>query len=105
MCLCNVYVIKVEWVEKDVSGKIIIIYCIYDFEILGKNFVDGCKVKGVIYWVFVIYVKFVEFCLYDCLFIVLNFGVEEEIESVLNLNFLVVKYGFVELSLVNVKVE
>lgn len=51
VCLCNVYVVKVNCVEKDVEGNVIIVYCIYDLDILGKDFVDGCKVKGVIYWV------------------------------------------------------
>lgn len=104
VCLCNVYVIKVECVEKDVEGNIIIIFCIYDVDILSKDLVDGCKVKGVIYWVSVVYVLLVEICFYDCLFSVLNLGVVDDFFVVINLELLVIKQGYVELSLVQVEV-
>ena len=97
--------IKAERVEKDASGKITTIYCTYDPETLGKNPADGRKVKGVIHWVSATHAKPAEFRLYDRLFTVPNPGAEEEIESVLNPNSLVVKHGFVEPSLANAKAE
>ena len=103
--LRNAYVIKAERVEKDASGKITTIYCTYDPETLGKNPADGRKVKGVIHWVSATHAKPAEFRLYDRLFTVPNPGAEEEIESVLNPNSLVVKHGFVEPSLANAKAE
>ena len=72
---------------------------------MGKNPADGRKVKGVIHWVSAIHAKPAEFRLYDRLFTVPNPGAEEEIESVLNPNSLVVKHGFVEPSLANAKAE
>lgn len=56
---------------------------------MGKNLVDGCKVKGVIYWVFVEKGVFVEFCFYECLFIVFNLGVVDNFVEIINLEFLV----------------
>ena len=103
--LRNAYVIKAERVEKDASGKITTIYCTYDPETLGKNPADGRKVKGVIHWVSATHAKPAEFRLYDRLFTVPNPGAEEEIESVLNPNSLVVKHGFVEQSLANAEPE
>ena len=103
--LRNAYVIKAERVEKDASGKITTIYCTYDPETLGKNPADGRKVKGVIHWVSATHAKPAEFRLYDRLFTVPNPGAEEEIESVLNPNSLVIKHGFVEPSLANAKAE
>lgn len=97
VCLCGVYVIKVECVEKDENGEIIIIFCFYDLEMLGKNLSDGCKVKGVIYWVLVSELIIVEVCLYDCLFNVLNLVVVEDFNVMLNLELFVV--------FVNVKFE
>lgn len=97
--LRNVYVIKVERVEKDVEGNIIIIFCIYDVDILSKDSVDGRKVKGVIYWVSAVYALSVEIRLYDRLFSVFNLGVADDFLSVINSESLVIKQGFVESSL------
>ncbi|MGX2947825.1 glutamine--tRNA ligase [Frederiksenia canicola] len=103
--LRNAYVIKAERVEKDASGKITTIFCTYDPETLGKNPADGRKVKGVIHWVSATNNKTAEFRIYDRLFTVANPGAEEDINSVLNPNSLVVKHGFVEPSLANAKAE
>lgn len=103
--LRNAYVIKAERVEKDASGKITTIFCTYDPETLGKNPADGRKVKGVIHWVSATSNKPAEFRIYDRLFTVANPGAEEDINSVLNPNSLVVKHGFVEPSLANAKAE
>ncbi|MGY4675069.1 glutamine--tRNA ligase [Ursidibacter arcticus] len=103
--LRNAYVIKAERVEKDASGKITTIFCTYDPETLGKNPADGRKVKGVIHWVSATQNKPAEFRLYDRLFTVANPGAEDDINSVVNPNSLVVKQGFAEPSLANAKAE
>ena len=103
--LRNAYVIKAERVEKDANGEITTIFCTYDPETLGKNPADGRKVKGVIHWVSAVHNHLAEFRLYDRLFTVPNPGVEDDIESVLNPNSLVIKQGFVEQSLANAEAE
>ena len=103
--LRNAYVIKAEHVEKDANGEITTIFCTYDPETLGKNPVDGRKVKGVIHWVSATHNHPAEFRLYERLFTVPNPGAEENIESVLNPTSLVVKHGFVEQSLGNAEAE
>lgn len=105
MRLRNAYVIKAERVEKDASGEITTIFCTYDPETLGKNPADGRKVKGVIHWVSAVNNHPAEFRLYDRLFTVPNPGAEDDIESVLNPNSLVIKQGFVEQSLANAEAE
>lgn len=103
--LRNAYVIKAERVEKDVSGEITTIFCTYDPETLGKNPADGRKVKGVIHWVSATHNHPAEFRLYERLFTVPNPGAENDIESVLNPNSLVIKQGFVEQSLAAAEAE
>ncbi|MCK9647360.1 glutamine--tRNA ligase [Haemophilus influenzae] len=103
--LRNAYVIKAERVEKDASGEITTIFCTYDPETLGKNPSDGRKVKGVIHWVSATHNHPTEFRLYDRLFTVPNPGAEDDIESVLNPNSLVIKQGFVEQSLAAAEAE
>ena len=103
--LRNAYVIKAEHVEKDANGEITTIFCTYDPETLGKNPVDGRKVKGVIHWVSATHNHPAEFRLYERLFTVPNPGAEENIENVLNPTSLVVKHGFVEQSLGNAEAE
>lgn len=103
--LRNAYVIKAERVEKDENGKITTIFCTYDPETLGKNPADGRKVKGVIHWVSAEDNKPAEFRIYNRLFTVANPGAEDDINTVLNPESLVIKHGFVEQSLVNAKAE
>ncbi|MEX4372935.1 glutamine--tRNA ligase [Haemophilus influenzae] len=103
--LRNAYVIKAERVEKDANGEITTIFCTYDPETLGKNPADGRKVKGVIHWVPATHNHPAEFRLYDRLFTVPNPGAEDDIESVLNPNSLVIKQGFVEQSLAAAEAE
>ncbi len=102
--LRNAYVIKAERVEKDESGKITTIFCTYDKETLGKNPVDGRKVKGVIHWVSATNNHKAEFRIYNRLFTVANPGAEEDVNTVLNPESLVIKQGVVEKSLINAKV-
>lgn len=103
--LRNAYVIKAERVEKDAEGNITTVYCTYDPETLGKNPADGRKVKGVIHWVSATDNVPAEFRLYDKLFTVPNPSAAEELYEVLNPNSLIVKHGFAEKSLANVKEE
>lgn len=97
--------IKAERVEKDENGNITTIFCTYDPETLGKNPADGRKVKGVIHWVSAEDNRPAEFRIYNRLFTVANPGAEEDINSVVNPESLVVKHGFVEPSLANAKAE
>lgn len=103
--LRNAYVIKAERVEKDADGNITTIYCTYDADTLGKNPADGRKVKGVIHWVSATSGVAAQFRLYDRLFTVPNPAAEEDYHQVLNPDSLVVKQGFVELSLVSAQAE
>ncbi|MCK8831282.1 glutamine--tRNA ligase [Haemophilus influenzae] len=103
--LRNAYVIKAERMEKNESGEITTIFCTYDPETLGKNPADGRKVKGVIHWVSATHNHPAEFRLYERLFTVPNPGAEDDIESVLNPNSLVIKQGFVEQSLAAAEAE
>jgi len=103
--LRNAYVIKAEHVVKDEVGQITEIHCSYDPETLGKNPGDGRKVKGVIHWVDAKFNKPAEFRIYERLFLVENPGAAENIHDVLNPESLVVKQGFVEVSLADAPAE
>lgn len=108
VCLCGSYVICVDEVIKDVDGNIVELCCSYDLDILGKN-LEGCKVKGVIYWVLVEGSVECEVCLYDWLFCLVNLEKVEEGGSFfdnINVDFLQVLIGCcVELLLGQVNLE
>ncbi|WP_139459837.1 glutamine--tRNA ligase [Aeromonas veronii] len=104
--LRNAYVIKAERIEKDADGKVTCIYCSYDPETLGKDPVDGRKVKGVIHWVSATHSLPAEVRLYDRLFKVPNPGAEDDFEAALNPESLVIIEGArVEASLKDAKPE
>ncbi|WP_439238379.1 glutamine--tRNA ligase [Lonepinella sp. BR2919] len=103
--LRNAYVIKAERVEKDADGNITCVYCSYDPDTLGKNPVDGRKVKGVIHWVSATENCPAEFRQYGRLFNMPNPGAEEDIIAAISPNSLVIKQGFVEKSLAQVTAE
>ena len=103
--LRNAYVMKAERIELDGNGEISTIYCSYDPETLGKNPADGRKVKGVIHFVEATTAVEAQFNLYDRLFTVENPVKEEDFESVINPESLVVKKGFVEPSMKKAEVE
>ncbi|MGY5453388.1 glutamine--tRNA ligase [Agarivorans sp. MS3-6] len=103
--LRNAYMIKAERCDKDENGNVTTVYCTYDDTTLGKNPEDGRKPKGVIHWVSASHAKAAEIRLYDRLFTVANPAAEEDFTQVLNPESLIVKYGFVEPSLVNAKAE
>jgi len=103
--LRNAYVIKGLRADYDADGNVTTVYCSYDPDTHGKNPADGRKVKGVIHFVEASHALPAEFRLYDRLFTVENPAKEEDFESVLNPESLVVKYGFVEPGLLNSAAE
>ncbi len=103
--LRNAYVIKAERFEADEEGNITTVYCSYDPDTLGKNPADGRKVKGVIHYVEATKALPAEFRIYDRLFTVENPAKEEDFESVINPDSLVVKNGFVEPGMANAQPE
>lgn len=108
VCLCGVGIICCDEVIKDVDGIIIELCGWFDLELcLGMEGVN-CKVKGIIYWVSVVYGVLVEICLYDCLFLVLN--LDDELEGKIycdyfNLELCCIVIGYVELVVVSVVLE
>ncbi|EOC1765059.1 glutamine--tRNA ligase [Vibrio fluvialis] len=103
--LRGAYVIKAERVEKDEQGNITTIYCTYDADTLGKNPVDGRKVKGVIHWVSADKGVPAEFRLYDRLFTVPNPGAADNFAATINPESLVKLNGFIEPSLISAEAE
>ena len=103
--LRNAYIVKAHRAEKDAEGNITTIFCTYDSETLGKNPVDGRKVKGVIHFVECSKSIPAEFQIYDRLFIDPSPSKFEDMSSIINPNSLVTKSGYVEPSLENAEVE
>jgi glutaminyl-tRNA synthetase len=103
--LRNSYVIKASRFDADTNGEITTIYCTYDPDTLGKNPVDGRKVKGVIHYVESTKAITAEFKIYDRLFIDPNPSQLDDMSSVLNPNSLIVKKGYVESSLQDAEIE
>ncbi|WP_395343916.1 glutamine--tRNA ligase [Ningiella sp. W23] len=102
--LRNAYVIYANRVDKDEQGNITTIFCEYDPQTLGKDPLER-KVKGVIHWVSASQGKPAQFNLYDRLFTHPNPASQEDFASTINPDSLVVKNGYVEPSLGNVKVQ
>ena len=88
--LRGAYVVTATGCDKDEDGNITTVYCTYDPETLGKNPTDGTKPKGVIHWVSASESLPAEIRLYDRLFSVPNPAAEEDFQSVLNPESLVV---------------
>jgi glutaminyl-tRNA synthetase len=103
--LRNAYIIKATHFDKDNEGNIKTIYCNYDPDTLGKNPVDGRKVKGVIHFVESTKAVPAKFNIYDRLFIDSNPSQFDDMSSILNVNSLIVKKGYVEPCLKDVEVE
>ncbi|MFC0180379.1 glutamine--tRNA ligase [Thorsellia kenyensis] len=102
--LRNAFVIKANRVQKNDAGEIETIYCSYDADTLGRDPVDGRKVKGVIHWVNSYAIE-AQFNLYDRLFMVPNPAAADDFVASLNPNSLEIKYGLIEKSLLNAKVQ
>ena len=104
--LRNAYVIKAERCDKDADGNVTTVYCTYDPETLGKSPADGRKVKGVIHWVSSTDNVEAEVRLYDRLFNVPNPAAEEDFNTVINPESLVViKTAYLEKNLADAKEE
>ncbi len=104
--LRNAYVIKANRVDKDEAGNITTVYCSYDEDTLGKAPADGRKVKGVIHWVSSTDNITAEVRQYDRLFNVPNPAAEEDFNTVINPDSLVViKTAYLERSLADAEVE
>jgi glutaminyl-tRNA synthetase len=94
--LRNSYVINAKSFDTDIDGNISTIYATYDPETLGKNPLDGRKVKGVIHFVEATKSVEAEFRIYDRLFTIQNPASVENFEDIINPNSLVAKFGVVE---------
>lgn len=94
--LRKAYVIRAERVAKDAEGNITCIFCTCDPETMGKDPVDGRKVKGVIHWVSADHGIPAEFRLYDRLFNVPNPGAAEDFLATINPDSLIIRQGYIE---------
>ena len=102
--LRNAYFIKANRFDQDADGNVTTVYCTYDPDTLGKDPADGRKAKGVIHWVSASHSVAAEIRLYDRLFNVPNPAAEDDYLTVLNPNSLIIKQGFVEPNLAELKV-
>ncbi len=97
--LRNAYVIRADEVVKGSDGEILELHCTYDPDTLGKN-PEGRKVRGVIHWVSAKQCHAAEIRLYDPLFTA-DFpdASDQDYHDLINKDSLIVKHGFVEMSL------
>lgn len=77
------YVIKCESIIKDEDGKVVELHCTHDPETLGKK-PEGRKVKGVIHWVSASHSVPAEVRLYDRLYQTPHPSPDDDIDTVLN---------------------
>jgi len=103
--LRNSYVIKATHFDSDKDGNVLTIYCTYDSDTLGKNPLDGRKIKGVIHFVEASKAISAEFRIYDRLFLDSNPAKFDDLSSSINPNSLEIKIGFIEPGLSNAKTE
>jgi len=103
--LRNSYVVKATHFDIDKDGNIETVYCTYDSDTLGKNPIDGRKVKGVIHYVESSMAMKAEFRIYDRLFLESNPAKFDDLSSSINPNSLEIKNGFIEPNLSNAKAE
>jgi len=99
--LRNSYIIKATHFNSDEDGNIKTVFCTYDKDTLGRNPIDGRKVKGVIHFVESSKAIAAEFRIYDRLFLDSNPSKFEDLSTSINPNSLEVKRGFVEPNLSN----
>jgi len=98
--LRNAYVIKAITFDTDFDGNITTVYAEYDKETLGKNPIDGRKIKGVIHFVEASQAVQTEFRVYDRLFLTENPGKHDNFEELINPNSLVSTIGFCERNMI-----
>jgi len=101
--LRNAYVIKALTFDTDFDGNITTVYAEYDKDTLGKNPVDGRKVKGVIHFVEATQAIRTEFRIYDRLFMTENPGKHDNFEELINPKSLISTYGFCERNMIGAK--
>ncbi len=99
------YLVKCTSVTKDpVTGEVIEVHCTYDPATRGGDAPDGRKIKSTIHWVSADHAIKAEVQLYEQLFTVENPDTCEDINSIINLNSLVVLTNcFLEPSVSNSK--
>lgn len=93
--LRHAYVIRCTDLERDATGEIVALHCVYDKDTLGKNPVDR-KVKGVIHWVSAASAHPVTIYQYDRLFNDANPAREDDFMQFINQNSLQINQGFAE---------
>jgi len=103
--LRNSYIIKATHFESDKDGNVQTVYCTYDPDTLGKNPMDGRKVKGVIHFVESSKAVCAKFRIYDRLFLDSNPAKFDDLSTSINPVSLKTKNGFIEPSLLNAKAE
>ena len=103
--LRNAYVIKATRIEKDKEGNITTIFCTYDSDTLGKNPIDGRKVKGVIHFVESSKAIPATFKIYDRLFLDASPSKFEDMSTIINPDSLIIKHGYVEPNLKNAEIQ
>ena len=103
--LRNSYIIKATHFESDKDGNVQTVYCTYDPDTLGKNPIDGRKVKGVIHFVESSKAVCAKFRIYDRLFLDSNPAKFDDLSTSINPVSLKTKNGFIEPSLLNAKAE
>jgi len=103
--LRNSYVIKATHFYSDKDGNVQTVFCTYDSDTLGKNPLDGRKVKGVIHFVESSKAVNAEFRIYDRLFLESNPANLDDLSSLINPNSLEIKNGFVEPNLLSAESE
>ena len=103
--LRNSYIVKATHFESDKDGNVQTVYCTYDPDTLGKNPMDGRKVKGVIHFVESSKAVCAKFRIYDRLFLDSNPAKFDDLSTSINPVSLKTKNGFIEPSLLNAKAE
>lgn len=88
--LKNAYYITCKEIVKDADGNITELHCTYDPESRGGSSPDGRRVKGTLHWVSARHALDAEVRLYDHLFTVPDPGAVDDMDSIINLDSLIV---------------
>ncbi len=102
--LRNAYIINATTFDTDFDGNVTTVYATYDADTLGKNPLNGHKVKGVIHFVEASKALKAEFRIYQRLFTLENPGKNDHFKQLMNPESLVIIDGVVEPSMANAKV-
>lgn len=99
--LRNAYIIRCDEVIHAADGKLVELRCTADLDTLGKNPVDGRKVKGIVHWVSARHARAVEIRQYDRLFQLENPDKAANYLEALNPESLTIAEGLAEPELLN----